>query len=270
MALVIMLSVLLAMIFSGCSYIIPNCSADDEDGNENAEPRALLSHLAYKSDSTIFNIYDVELDFYFGSENAYSDIDNTSRIGMDFSFIPTTTYLFFAHQSILTPKFYNDALAVENGEVVFNRLLDEVPTIDSIEEHSKYHIVEKFINIPNEKNFYNTYMVQIMFESSDNPKDAWGGGAALYEITESYQKGVFVPDNSKKYTIPYELFDGNKGWLFFGMVTYVSENCEAVVDESGNELVRGYERGDRLEYREIIIYYEKNGAEIILSRYYDN
>lgn len=253
--LALCISITIIISLSGCQEPLPNNGTD---------PRAQLPHLAYKGESLIYDISDVKLTFYCGSENAGDEIGS-------YKDYPLVTYIYFANEHTQSIKYHpnGELMVFNNNEISFQYAdgYDPKHLYNTIEENQNFSICKKIFNA-DANSFYKNNTVTLSFK--DTPyiqdkfaeEDLWGNGNALYKITQSYMHGIYVPNVSYELTIPSGMFMNDNGYLFFGVTSYFTEDYEA----SSGEI---YTSAHLLEHRTIALYYSKEGSSISLSNYYN-
>lgn len=231
------------------------CEKEEDNYDDNFDVSMPMPQLAYKSNQTTFDINDVTLTFYCGSNNAgssnYFDI-----------VCPIVTYIYFANS-----KAYK-RIGLNNNDIVFDYVEQYHPNklYGTIETNENFSVCKKIYST-DEDAFYKNNTVKLLY--TDVPykvntyaaEDEWGKGSALYKASISYTRGVYIPDVSYVFTIPQQFFTEEQGYVFFCMASYIMEDGESANGSSWQE-------GSQLEHRELAIYYTRNGANITLSSKY--
>ncbi len=251
---IIIVLVLTATIISltGC-----NNSEDDKGTIIGPDVRAPLPHLAVKGNNK-FSVDDVTLTFYCGSENA----------GKDDSFetdAPAVTYIYFADSSTHNQLRIDD-LGLTSTYVEGFAPQDMYSTIETKDEIS----VCKKILSTDPDSFYKNNTVELLYKDVAEKKGieaaeaAWGKGSPFYKTSEAFLPGVCISDISYVFTIPKKFFTKEKGYVFYCMASYLTEDF----DDSTPTHIRIGKEGALLESQELVIYYLRQGDTVTLSRKY--
>lgn len=234
----------------------------DVVGSYPSDPRHPMPHLAFKADKRTFDIGDVTLTFYCGSENA-------GEHGIyHYTDCPTVTYIYFADANTYSrkDKYFNSEL---DKEITFGYVEGLAPKdlYNIIETNEHFSVCKKILSTDSDA-FYKNNTVKRKYkdistvENRYAREDEWGRGSALYKVSSAYSEGLLIPDVAYTFTIPETFFAESEGYVFFCVSSYYSENYEAPNDESSQV-------GDLLEHRSIAIYYMRNGSDVTLSSYYN-
>lgn len=242
----------------GLSGCVKN-SGDDPAGCVRVASPA----LAYKSNKTIFEVDDVTLKFYVGSENS-------GGRNPGFLDYPAVTYIYFANDDTMIPQYdSNGGLRVDNGEIHFQYEEGYKPEnlLTKIETDPNFSVCKKMYNTDQDA-FYKNNIVTLQYqgipyeEGKFIEEELWGAGYDLYKISITYDlDGLLVPKTSYDLTIPSEMFTKDRGYLFFSVASYLTE-------EFSPPNAGAFPVGSLLESRTLALYYEKQGDKIVLSSYY--
>lgn len=150
-----------------CSVFLFACNdGQDETGGG---PRKAIPALAFKSDKTSFEIDDVTLTFYVGSENAGERYPG-------FIDYPAVTYIFFANETTRIPQYYpvSGDLCVDNGEIRFQYADGYNPKdlYSKIELDSNLSVCNKFYSSDADA-FYKNNIVTLRYQDFYTLQEAY-------------------------------------------------------------------------------------------------
>ena len=241
---------------SGCSR-----GTDSVDyGIIEVPPSMLAPVIAYKSNRTEFDIDDVTLSFYYGSEGA-GTIDITDA--------PIITYLYFANENYFVPliDYSSGKPRIDYGYLFLNYKsgIDMKNMYGDIETDNRIHI-SKIIPSDGEDSLYKSYNVKVFGKDKNLSRRfltmLWSDWSVLCKVKSSYEySGILVPELCSEFTIPSSMFISNNGYIMFCMTSYYTDDyCRPAYGT--------IKAGTMLENAYIAIYYKKSGNKVTLSDYY--
>lgn len=248
---VIAITLLIVLIMSccllGCTPKEKEKEPEEEKGGGCASPWK-GTEIIFVSDKTEFDIDDVTLKFYIGSDFAGEDATKSFR---DF---PTMTYFYFTTTNVQNLKQSSNEYIKVN---YYN-----IETLDRI------NIYKKFL-YTDEDNFYRKNTLKKI--QKDDPIIEEIENSALHKRTLTGNYPLAIPDISYQITIPAELFPEEEGIISFNMETYFIEDFAP--ESLYYWYPRGYKgpedlqrsAGDELDAVYIDLAYERDGRKITLS-----
>lgn len=220
-------------------------------------PSVLAPVIAYKSNRTEFDIDDVTLSFYYGSDRAGT---------IDITYPPIITYLYFANESYFVPRI--DSLSGE--PLIYNGYLS-FKYASGIEMENMYGNIESDNRIHVSKilpdSFYRSQNVTVFGKDKNLSRRfltmLWSDWSVLCKVKSVYEyDGILVPELCSEFTIPSSMFTSNNGYIMFCMTSYYTDDyCRPAYGTM-------FKAGTMLENTYITIYYKKSGNKVTLSDYY--
>lgn len=246
---VIAITLLLVLIMSCCLLGCTPKEKEEETGEGNGgdcESPWMGTQIILTSDKTEFDIDDVTLTFYVGSDFAGEDATKSFR---DF---PTVTYLYFTTTNVRNLK--------PSSEYIMENYYN-IETLDRI------NIYKKFL-YTDEDNFYRKNTFKNI--QKDDPIIEEIENSALHKVSMPRHYPLEIPDISYQITIPAEWFSEEEGVITFEMKSYFIEDFAP--ESLYYWYPRGYKgpedlqrsAGDELDAAYIDLAYERDGRKITL------